>query len=283
MASKSGIQPYSNQEIIPSSELPKFTEALATMDSLERTLEPIAREARELKIVDKATRERAGILIAQIKEADGSGEDTMSPYKKILKKCQDYIQTRYKRVGNRVEEIKGTLTPKMAEWDRAEERAAQAERDRIAQEKQAALDREAEEKRREDEKLAVELRKARVAEIRADLKAGKITLAQSKKLLEQAGAKEEAAKAQAVLDEESAKQNAVKVAESVEVKPNVPTVAGNIRRVNWKFRIKNPQHVKVQYLCPDEVKIGARVRELKDPKRAEEEIGGIEVYEDRSY
>lgn len=233
MASKSGIQPYSNQEVIPSSDLPKFPEALATMDALERQLEPIAKEARDLKITDKASRERAGLLIAEIKKADGDGDDTMAPYSKIVNRVRDFINQRKKRVANRVEEIRGTLTPKMAEWDRAEERAAAAERDRIAREKQAALDREAEEKRQADEATANELRKKRIAEIRADLKAGKITIRQSKKLLELAGAKEEAALAEAAAQEQEAKQEAVRVAEKVEVKTNVPTVAGNVRRVNY--------------------------------------------------
>lgn len=283
MASKpESIQRYT-AEVVPSSELPLFDTALTVMDGYEMALDPIATEARGLKITDKASRERAGLLIAAIKKLDNDGEDTMAPYSKIVNRVKEFIQTRKKRVENRVTEIKGILTPKMAEWDRAEERAAAAERDRVAREKQAALDREAELKRKEDETAAIELRKKRVAEIRADLKSGKITKRQSEKLLREAGAMEEALKVKAAADEEDAKKEAVHVAETVEVKPNVPTVQGNVRRVNWKFRIKNPQHVKIGYLCPDEIKIGARVRELKDAKLAEAEIGGIEVYEDRSY
>lgn len=286
-------------EIIPSSQLPGFRESVATMNKLVADLAPIRAEAirlapmlRKCDLTDKTTRARAGELITQMKQIDKSGEEEMKPHKRIIKTVTDYIQTHVRRVANGAEEIRGILTPAMGDWDRAEERATQAEKDRIAREKQAALDREAEVQRQANEAAAIELRKKRVTEIKADLKAGKITIRQSKKLLEEAGAKEEAALAEAAGQEQEAKQEATKVAEKVEVKSNVPTVAGNVRRVNWKFRVVNAQHVKVQFLCPDEVKIGSSVREAmrkldtvkpEDIKRVQEEIGGIEVYEDRSY
>jgi hypothetical protein len=121
----------------------------------------------------------------------------------------------------------------MADWDRAEERAAQAERDRIAREKQAELNRQAEIKRQEDEKAAADLRFKRVQEIRRDLKDNKITKRQAEKLFKEAGAVEDWLKAKAASDEEDAKRDNQMEAATVEVKPNVPTVAGNVRRVNY--------------------------------------------------
>lgn len=282
MATKSGIT-KSQQEVIPSSELPQFEQALGTMSDLETALEPVAVRARSIAVIDAVSFTEAGSLIAQAKAAQKTGDATMATYDAILKRVKDYVQTRKLRVKNKAEEIRAILEGKMGEYTRSEERAAQAERDRIAREQRQKLEREAEEKRRADEAAAKELRERRVTEIRQDLADKKITKRQAEKFLREAGAMEEALKAQAAADADEAKENAAKIADKVKVEPNVPTVAGVVKRVNWKFRIVNPNAVKLQYLCPDEVKIGARVRELKDPKRAEAEIGGIEVFEERTF
>jgi hypothetical protein len=289
VGTKSGITPQGATEIIPSTELPQFNEALAKMDNLELELEPLSKEARELKITDKPSRERAGIINAQFKAMDKTTEATMGRYDLIVDRVRDFIKTRKLRIKNRTQEGKEILRVKMGDWDRAEETAARAEEDRKKRELQANLDRQAEEKRQADEQAARELRVRRVAEIRADLKAGKITKRQAEKLLREAGAIEEALKAQAAADQEEAKVQSAKVVETVKVETNVPIVAGNVRRKNWKFRVIYPQQVKMRYLCPDEVKIGAEVRKLtkdstdQDKAAIEMEVGGIEIYEDRTY
>jgi hypothetical protein len=61
----------------------------------------------------------------------------------------------------------------------------------------------------------------------------------------------------------------------VEVKPNIPTVAGVPSRRNWKFRILDENKIPRQYLMPNEVSIGYFVRETK---KAGEVIPGIEAY-----
>jgi hypothetical protein len=86
------------------------------------------------------------------------------------------------------------------------------------------------------------------------------------------------------------------------VKPNIPSVAGNVQRVNWKFKVVKPQKIALKYLEPNMVAIGSRVREVmtsgrvenetqeeklkrwaKNKAQVEKEIGGIEVFEERSY
>src|SRR6266852_36912 len=105
MATKNASLIKQPQEIVPSLDLPDFEKALATMDQMDAYLEPIAKEAKELKIVDRATRERAGILTAQLKNTDGSSEDTMAPYDKVWQRVRDFIKTRKLRIQNRVTEI----------------------------------------------------------------------------------------------------------------------------------------------------------------------------------
>ena len=66
----------------------------------------------------------------------------------------------------------------------------------------------------------------------------------------------------------------------VQVKPNIPTVAGTVSRQNWKFRIVDANKIPHLFLMPDEVRIGRMVRDIKDKQKAEVECPGIEVWAD---
>lgn len=298
MASKSGIT-TTKQEIIPSSDLPKFNEALVTMDGFEQQLEPIMKEAREIKVTDAVSYQRAGALIAEIKSIDKSGDSTMSPYNTILKKVKDFIKQRELRVANRVEEIRGIITPKLAEYERAEKAKAQAEQERISRETKQRIEREAEEKRVADEKAANELKKRRISEIREDLRSGKFGNPKSasakrkaQKELEAAGAMEEALLAQAAADEEEGKNKATEVASSVKVEANTPAMAGVMRRTNYYaecidqvkfmagmiFVFKDCVEVSNKKLCE-------KAREVKDSKTLTAMFppGSVRAWEEKTY
>lgn len=231
-------------EILPPDQVAAFREDLATMEKLHRDLEPVfeeARKLRDLKTWDKPTRARAGELVNEYKRAVKDAADTIERWKKVVNRFkEEYILQPERRVANRAEEIKGILTPKMAEWDRLEQEAAEAERKAEARKKQEELNRQAELRRQEDERLAKELREKRVEEIRADLKAGKFgdpktakAKRQAQKLLEQAGATEEAHKVAAAAAEQEAKEKAAQVAATVKVGTNIPSVPGNRRTITF--------------------------------------------------
>jgi hypothetical protein len=223
----------------------------------------------------------------------------MAPYDKIIKRVKDFIQTRKLRVKNRVTELTGMLTPKMAEWDRAEERAAQAERDRVAREQKQALERQAEQKRLADEKAAKELREKRVAEIRTDLKAGRITKRQAEKLLTEAGALEESLKAKAAADEEESKEQAAKTAAEVQVLPNIPAVAGNVKRKNYKAKCTDEDKFLLAFIAEykklgrfgslrefvhvTDEDLSKKAREVKDNDKMMAAYPAVFAWEDRSY
>ena len=122
--------------------------------------------------------------------------------------------------------------------------------------------------------LAVETRKKRVAEINQHLAIGKIGKREAARLLKLAGADEEAAKQNAAAQAEET----AKAAPVVQVKPNIPTVAGTVSRQNWKFRIVDANKIPHLFLMPDEVRIGRMVRDIKDKQKAEVECPGIEVF-----
>lgn len=235
-------------EILPPEQMVQFREALATMEKLYLDLQPVFDEARALQAevwdfseTGRARRARAGALVNIYKDVSKDAESTIKRFKDAVNQFkQKYILEPENKVLNRAAEIKAIITPKMADWDREDARQAQAEKNRIAREKQAELNRQAELKRQEDEKLAKALRDKRVAEIRADLKAGKFgnpktptAKRKAQKLLEEAGAVQEAALAKASADEDDAKEQAAKTAASVKVAPLAPKVAGNIKRVNY--------------------------------------------------
>lgn len=224
-------------EVIPAGEIARFREDLATMEKFYQDLEPIYTEAkklRDLPMWDKNQRIRAGELVTEYKRIAKDSEDTIERYKKAVNRFkEEYISKPEKRVANRAEEIKAILTPKMGEWDRAELEAKQAEERREKQRIRAELDRQAELKRQADDAAAKELREKKVAEIRADLKAKRITKREAEKRLRAAGAMEEALKAQAAADEEDAKALAKQTASTVKVESQVPSVHGNVKRVNY--------------------------------------------------
>ena len=267
-------------ELIPSLELPDFSKAVSTLEAVEQELVPISQAARSLKIDSASDFARAGEMIAALKAFDKGSEATMAPYKAKVKLVSDFIRTRLLRVANKVEETKGILTPKMAEWTRKEQAAAKAEQDRLQAIETARLKREAQEKQQKDEEAAAIIRKAEVANIRADLKSGKITKRQAEKLLKLAGAIEEAAKVNAACEAEEATANAAKTASQLKVAANVPTVAGVVKRVNYKFHVIDENKIPREYLTPNLVKIGEFVRAAK---KVGEVLPGIEAFEDRTF
>lgn len=257
-----------------------FNLALTKLEDQEDKLATFKVEAIAIEVTDPASFAKADELLSKIKNESASAEDTMDPFRTMLNRAKEFVLQRQRRVTNAAEELRGVLNRKMVEYSQKVERERKAEEERQQKLKQAELEREAEKKRVEDEALATELRKRRVAEIKADLKAGRITLRESKKLLSEAGAAEEAAKVQAKLDEDDNKAKAVEDAKKTTVETEVPRDG----RTNRTFKVVRPQEVKLKYLKPDEVAIGIVVRNRKlTIEQVIAEVGGIEVEENKKF
>lgn len=263
-----------------------FKEALANLEDQEDKLAEYKQDAIKFKgkVVDPVSFAKAGELLAKIKDESDTGERTMDPFRILTNKIKDFIMVRQRRVTNAAEEIRGILTAEMGAYTTKVERDRKAEEEREREKKRLALQREAEEKRVADEAAATENRKKRVAEIRADLRDGKITKRESEKRLREAGANEEADKAKAAADADEATAKAAEVAAKTKVKSEVPKVAGVVQRMNRKFKVVNAQQVKLKYLIPNEVAIGAIARNKElTIEQAQAEVGGIEVWEEPSF
>jgi hypothetical protein len=273
-------------EVIPQISPEAFGLAVQSMEDLDAQMKDLELKARELpKVFDSRTQyELAANLIVQKKSLVKLGEAVMTPYAELIKKVKTFIDQQKNIVSNHGEIVTGILTPAMIEFDEREKRAKDAEEKRLQAEKEERLKRENEEKAQKDAEAAAKLKKERIEHIREDLKRKKITLRQSQILLTAAGADAEAALAKIAADKEDADANAVEEAAKLKLKPNTATVAGIIRRTNRKFKVVDARLVKINFLKPDEVAIGEVVRDkTKSIAEVEKEVGGIEVYEDKTF
>jgi len=185
-------------------------------------------------------------------------------------------------------------------WKAEERRKAKLEQDRINEQARVAAQRkateeriQAEEKAKEDlarrNREAAEIRKAREKEIEQQRKAGEIGKRESDKLKKQEAAEAEEIKRQAAEDFERARIRAIEDekltaanVKTVTVAPAVPKVSGIRARVNYKFVIVDASKVRPEFKIPDEVAIGRKVRNDKNPAKSMAEIGGIQVEEEDS-
>ena len=191
------------------------------------------------------------------------------------------------------EAIDQAASQKAEGWKAEERRKAQVEQDRINREAQRVAAAKAEEDRIEAERIAKEQRQEKVAEIRADLKAGLIKKREAERLLKLAGAHEEAALAAASAAADEAK---AAPAPQVTVQPNVPKVSGIKGRVNYKAGVVNADALirafvagnaeqrgfLRQFITVDEMAIGRYAREQKNSKAVEAAIPGIRAWEEDS-
>jgi hypothetical protein len=214
------------------------------------------------------------------------------------KRHLDVIKNEKARYTGPPSEIDAVVSKKAADFKAEERRLAQVETDRINAEtrEKARIKAEAERKeaeakaeadRKERERQAEEIRKAEAKEIERQRKSGEIGKREAEKQKkaaeeEAARVKKEAAEQEARQKEQAAQQARETAAnvQEVTVKAAVPTVAGIRATAPWKFRIVNEALIPRMFLEPNEVSIGAMVRNTKNKKEAEAKCPGIEVFQE---
>jgi hypothetical protein len=179
---------------------------------------------------------------------------------------------------NQVTPIVDIATGKAETWKRAEREAAQREQDRLNAIARENARIKAEQERKEAEAKAEADRKQREKEIKEAQKAGEVGKREGERLKKEAAAQEEADKKAAA---EQAQVTAANVAE-VKVQAAVPKVAGIRALVLWKYKIVNESLIPRVFLQPNDVAIGAMVRNTKNKAEAEAKCAGIEVFTEDS-
>jgi uncharacterized membrane protein YqiK len=236
----------------------------SALDTLKRRAEAIVVRNQEEYILACQIALDGRAYIKDVKFKLGPGIESAKTHLDFLKN----EQAKYVEPANLIIE---TAAKKAEAWKAEERRKAEAEQARINEERRREAARIAEEERLAAVKKAEADRKAKEAEIEAQRASGELKAREAAKLAKLAQQQAEEAKKQA---EEAAKLAATQVQE-VKVAAAVPKVAGIKARVNWKFRIVDATRIPREYLMPDEVKIGQKVRELK---QAGAVIPGVEAF-----
>jgi hypothetical protein len=183
----------------------------------------------------------------------------------------DFLRNEKSKYTEPAKQIGEIAAQKAEAWKAEERRKAQAEQDRINAENRIAAQRKADEERRAAEAQAKIERERREKELEEARKAGDINKREAARLAKQAAEDETR---QRELAAKQAAETAANV-QQVKVAAAVPKVAGIKARVNWKFRIVDVNKIPRKFLMPDEVQIGAFVR---NNKQAGEVIPGVEAY-----
>lgn len=276
-------------EVIPQISPEAFGLAVQSMEELDQQLGELEAKAKLMpkRFESKAEYDNAANLVAQKKSIVKLSISTMTPYDELIKKVKTFVQTQKNIIANHGEQLSMHIEPAMIEWDERETRAAAAEEKRQQEMKEAQLKRENEEKAQKDAEAAEERRKARIAHIRADYKAGKITKRMCEKFLKEAGADEEAEKMRIIADKEDADKEAVEAAAKLKVKPDTGPTAGIVRRTNYtavcidedlllhrvvgEYIANNSKFGPLRdFVTANNQQIGAKAREIEDDKKMEQ-------------
>ena len=259
----------------------------AALAQLNEKLEGLKQRAEQLVVENAADIITAKNLKLDINAYIKAVEFQTGPEIEIAKERLRRLKEQQAMLMKPAEDILETSEAKRKAWENEERRLALIEQNRRQKELDDQAAERAEAERQEAERIAAERKKTRVAEIRADLKAGKIGKRAAAKLLAEAGAQEEADKCTAAAQVEETK----KAVPRVEVRPDIPAVAGTVSRQNWKWKWKDggedmlveafhKDYSKRPYVCGYEKGIGETVRAIKDRAKAEALIPGIEVWAD---
>jgi len=256
------------------------TTAIAPIDTkpIENKLATLQQRATAIQVVDQESYAAACQIVLDGRQEVRAIGFVLDPGIDSAKRHLETLRNQKAQFVNRITPIVEIAAQKAEAWKAEERRKAQQEQDAINAQARVDAQRQAEEERKTTEQQAEEERKVRERAIEAARKAGEIGKREEARLKKQA--EEDAARAKE-LAAKQAEETAKNVPE-VKVLPSVPVVAGIVKRVNHKFEVVDASKLPRQYLKPDEVAIGERVRKLKDPAKAMMEIPGLRCWEEDS-
>lgn len=245
-------------------------------NEFELAIEHLTRDAGALeKVKDRETCGLALELVSRGKADIKVITSLAEPERIRLDDLKKNLLADRNRIVGRIEAIISPLERQARDWNILERQRAEAEERRLNEERQRKAREEAEAERKRVQAQADADRKAREKEIEAQRKAGELNKREADRLKREA---EEAARKAKEQAEADAKAQAAVA--PVQVKPNTAAAPGVSSRMNWKFRIVDPNKIPRVFLIPDEQAIGAKVRWMKDKAATEALIPGIEVFND---
>jgi hypothetical protein len=256
------------------------TQSVTLIDTkpIETKLAKLKASAETMQVVDAQTYAIACTIAVDVRAEIKAIGFALDPGIESAKRHLDELRNQKKTFLDRLTPIIDIATRKAEFWKSEERKKAQAEQDRINEERRKQAAQDAETERRAAEQRIEAERKERERMLAAAQKSGEIGKREAERLKKEAAAQEAIEKQKA----KEAAQFAAANVQEVKVAPSVPKVAGIKARVNWKFIIRNESLIPRIFLRADEVAIGAMVRNTKNKVEAEKKCPGIEVSEEDS-
>lgn len=217
----------------------------------------------------------------------------MGPGIESAKSHLDFLKSEMQKYIIPAETILETIKGKRLAFAMEEKRQAKIEEDRKNAELARLAQEKAEADRRESERLAAEQRKAQEAEIERQRKSGELKAREAARLAKEAREREEEERKRAALAAEQAK---AAPPPRVEVKPNIPPVAGIKNQtfyyaevVDWpKFLAEYKRAVKAHdmmrvvfledFIQPNDQAIGKYARDTRSNALTEGNIPGVKAW-----
>jgi len=278
-------------ELIPQINQESLRLALGRIEDA-RAIVPEWKAKAEAWVVDTPEQfKAAGEWRRMVRSQRKTPKMELAPYLEKVKQAEDYLKDRLEEAENDFDGIDDIITGKMDAQATRERLAAEAEQRRINEEKRLREQAEAAERRRQAQAQADAERKQREKEIAEAQKAGELKKREAEKLRKEAEAKAQRDKEAAIEEEAEAKANF----QPVEVKPNLPTIAGSRRHrtfsaefINfpalleaWRQAKNNGSTDRAAYLskfiCGDEQALGREARDVQDSRKLMEMIPGIKA------
>ncbi len=287
MATKQNI--VKSVELVPSVDQHSLSLALSELQDELSIVPEWADRALKLTVTNAEEYKAAGEFRAEVRSRKKIVRFKLDPFQEVAKRVTDFLKNKRYDAELAFEGIDATVTAKMDAQATRERQAAEAEQRRINEEKRLREEKEAAERRRQADIQAEADRKQRAKEIEEARKAGELKKRDAEKLLKEAYERAERDNKAAAQEEAEAKANF----KPVEVKPNLPTIAGSRRHRNysatftdfpalleaWRQARNNGSLDRAAYLkqfiMGDEKELGREARDVQDSNKLLTMIPGI--------
>lgn len=289
MATKNSI--VKQAELIPQIEQSAVAQAFSQLQDEMACIPAFKARAEALTVTNADQYKEAGEFRAVVRSRRKMPKFITAPFEEIAKRVIEILKDKRTEAESKFDTIDAIISTKMNQQAERERMAAEAEQRRINEEKRIREQKEAAEARRLADIQAESDRKQREKEIAAAQKAGELNKREAERMKKEAEEKAKRDREAAAQEEAAAKENF----RPVEVKPNLPTIAGsrrhrsffaeftnfNVLLESWRTAANNGSHERAAFLrrfiCGNEKELAKEARDTRDSKVMETVIPGIKA------
>lgn len=278
-------------ELIPKIEESAVAQAFSQLQDEMACIPAFKARAEALTVTNADEYKEAGEFRAVVRSRRKMPKFITGPFEEIAKRVIEILKDKRTEAENKFDAIDAAITTKMNQQAERERMAAEAEQRRINEEKRLREEKEAAERRKAELARIAEEKKAMDKEIADAQKAGELKKREAEKLRKEAEERAKRDREAAAQEEATAKENF----RPVEVKPNLPTIAGsrrhrsffaeftnfNVLLESWRTAANNGSLERAAFLrrfiCGNEKELAKEARDTRDSKVMETVIPGIKA------